>query len=343
MRLSELTTDMQHVYGVTDYLRLLACRVEASTPDRLANLFLRRFPDSLHRDLVQKAAVSAGTTSDSTWAGPLVIPTLVNAFLGLVRTSSLLGRIPGLVTVPFHARLPVQTAGGTYDWVTEGGLKPVTKLAFSTGVLLTATKCAGIVVISKELAMLTAPGLEPLFQRALVSGLTAFTDRQFCDPAVAAVAGKNPASVTNGLTPVATGATLDATVAAVLAALFTARPGATGAVLITSPATASRLAGTGTNPAATINGGTVQGVSLVPSEGALTNIIALDPSGVVVSDGGVAVNVSTRGTVEMDDSPSGTAASVPMSLWQTDQVGFRVERLINYQAMTGAVAYAVAP
>jgi HK97 family phage major capsid protein len=247
------------------------------------------------------------------------------------------------VKVPFNVKVPIQTAGGSYYWAAESAPKPVTKLAFGSGVTLAATKCEGIVAISRELARLSAPGTEPLFQRALVSGLTAFSDRQFLDPAVAAVAGTNPASITNGLTPVATGATLDATVAAVLAALFTARPGATGAVLVTSPANASRLAGTGNNLAATVSGGSVQGVPLVPSEGALTNIIAIDPGGVVVSDGGVVVDISDQAALQFDDAPVGTAAAVVTSLWQTNQIGFKVERLVNYAAVPGAVAYAVAP
>lgn len=343
MRLSDLTTTMQQTYGVTDYVRLLACRTETSTPERMADLFLKRWPDSLHREIVQKAAVTAGTTTDSTWAGPLVVPSLAAAFLGLVRTASLTGRLPGVLNVPFNTRVPLQTSGDAYYWVSENAIKPTTKLAFSTGITLTPTKAEGIVVISRELARLSVPGTEPLFQRALVSGLTAFTDRQFLDPAVAAVAGKNPASITNAVTPTATGANVDATVTAVLAALFAARPGATGAVVITSPATAARIAGTGNNPDAKVSGGTVQGVPLVPSEGALTYIIAIDPSGVLIADGGVGVDVSEQADVELNDAPVGTAASVVTPLWQTNQVAFKVERMINYQAVAGAVQYAVAP
>jgi hypothetical protein len=41
----------------------------------------------------------------------------------------------------------------------------------------------------------------------------------------------------------------------------------------------------------------------------------------------------------MDDAPVGTAAAVIVSLWQTNQTGFKVERFLNYQAVTGAVAY----
>jgi hypothetical protein len=340
MHLSDLTHDLRDQHAVRDFTRWLSCRTKTADPVAAAALFTERWPTALHRDLITKAATAAGTTTDGTWANPLVVPVLAEAFLALVRSASLLGRIPGLRTVPFAVKTPVQTDGGTYYWVAENTLKPITKLGFASGITLTPTKAEGIVVVSRELAELTTPGTEPALRDALVGGLTSFTDHQFLDPAVAAVVGKNPASITNGVAPITASGNVDTDVAAALAALFTARPNATGAVVLASPAIVSKLAGTGKNPDARVSGGgTVQGVILVPTDAALTNIIAIDPAAICVADAGVRLDVSDRADVQLNDAPIGTAAAVVTSLWQTNQRGFRVERFLNYQAVTGAVAY----
>jgi hypothetical protein len=342
MRLSDLTVDLAQKAAVSDYVRLLSCYVTAPSPTQAAELFARRWPHAVHKDFVTKAATAAGSTTDTTWAGPLAVPALADAFLAIVRASSLLGRIPGLVKVPFNVTVPIQTAPGAYYWVAQGAPKPVTKLGFGTGVTLTATKCAGIVVTTRELAQLTRPGTEAALQNALVSGLTAFTDSSFLLPSLAAVPDKNPASITNGVTPTTAGATIDDSVAAVLGALFAQRPGAIGAVLLASPATAAKLAATGKNLDARVSGGSVHGVALVPTEAAGAMLVAVDPSGVAVADNGVVVDPSDQATVEMNDAPVGTAAAVITSLWQTNLTGFRVERFVNWQAVPGAVQYVAA-
>lgn len=341
IRLADLTDDLRTKAAVTDFVRLASCFAQHQGTASAVDLFCERWPQSVHRDIVvrAKAAVTAGNTTDGTWAGPLMVPALADAFLAIVRSASLLGRIPGLVRVPFNVQTPVQTAGGSYYWVAQGAPKPVTKLGFSTGITLSATKCEGIVVVTRELAYLATPGTEPALQRALVNGLTAFTDAQFLNPAVAAVADKNPASITNGVTPTTAGATIDDSVAAVLGALFTARPGATGAVLIASPATAAKLAATGKNPDARVSGGTVQGVPLVPTEAAGAMLVAIDPAGVCLADDGVRLDASDKTAIELDDAPTASAASTIVSLWQTNMTGFKVERFVNWKALTGAVQY----
>lgn len=340
--LADVTSEYRAHAARLDFVRLLVCRAQAGTPADAVDLFCKKWPTSLHRDLVvqMKAAVAPGTTTGTDWAGPLVNPApLEDAFLQIVHTASLLGRIPGLVKVPFQTKVPIQTASGSYYWVGEASLKPLTKLAFSTAITLAATKCQGLIVVSRELGLLSAPGTEAALQQALVSGLTAFTDKQFLDPAVAAVAGKNPASITNGVAATPAGATLDESVSAVLAALFTARPGATGAVLLATPATIAKLAASGKNPDAKVNGGTVQGVPILSTEGAGATIIAADPSGIVTADGGVQIDIDRHGLVQLDDAPVGTAAAAPTSLWQANLVGFRCERFVNWGVVGGAAQY----
>ena len=95
--------------------------------------YAKRWDDSTPEvALSLKAAVAPGTTTDATWAGPLVNQTIVNDFLELLRPATILGKIPGLRNVPFNCKIPSQTAGGTYGWVGEAKPKPLTKLAFAS-------------------------------------------------------------------------------------------------------------------------------------------------------------------------------------------------------------------
>jgi hypothetical protein len=346
--LHDPTAEAYRTIAIADYMRWLSARFIANDTYEMAlDVFEQRWPDSVHRDALRrgvvrhKAAVAAGSTTDPAWAAPLV-PALSEPFIALVHSLSLLGRIP-FRRVPFSLAPAVQTSAGSYYWTSQGGRKPVTKFSFAGGAAIPPTKAAGIIVITEELARVSTPGSETALRDALSAGLVAFLDGQLLDPAVAAVADKNPASLTNTIAAVATGADLDATVSAVLGALFTARPNATGAVLITSPLNASKLAGTGKNQNARADGGTVQGVALAPSSAAGANIIAIDPAGVLLAEDPLTVDVSREALVEMDGAPVGGAAAVQTSAWELNLAAFKAEQRVHWRALTGAVQWAVAP
>jgi hypothetical protein len=125
-------------------------------------LFSMRYPRSLNLNLVTKAAVSAGTTTDATFAGPLApMQRLVDDFLAFVRPRTLLGRIENLRRMPFNISVAAQTAGGTYGWVGQGKPAAVTELDYAT-VSLGLAKAVGIIVVSEELMALSRPGSEAL-------------------------------------------------------------------------------------------------------------------------------------------------------------------------------------
>ena len=160
--------------------------------------YAKRWDDSTPEvALYLKAAVAPGTATDATWAAPLVNQNIAKDFIELLRPATILGKIPGLRVVPFNTKVPSQSAGGTYGWVGEAKPKPVTKLAFAS-TSLGVSKAAGIIVLTKELIMLSEPNAEDLVRRDMIAGIAQFLDAQFIDPAVAAVAGVNPASITNG-------------------------------------------------------------------------------------------------------------------------------------------------
>ena len=53
-------------------------------------------------------------------------------------------------------------------------------------------------MLTEELVRLSSPKAEELVRADMIAGIAQFLDTQFIDPAVAAVAGVNPASITNG-------------------------------------------------------------------------------------------------------------------------------------------------
>jgi HK97 family phage major capsid protein len=173
--------------------------------------YARRWKDSTPEvELILKAAVAAGTTTDATWAGPLApLKPLQDEFLEFLRPATIIGRIPNLHAVPFNVSIPTQTGGGTYQWVGQGAPKPVGKLTFAT-TTVGITKAAGIIVITEELARNSTPSAEETIRKDMVAGIAHFLDLEFTDPAKAPVANVSPGSITNGVTPIASAGTTPA-------------------------------------------------------------------------------------------------------------------------------------
>ncbi|HZD64348.1 MAG TPA: phage major capsid protein, partial [Xanthobacteraceae bacterium] len=177
----------------TAFVRMACAKLVCNGNMYEAAEYAKRWNDSTPEvSLYLKAAVAPGTTTDAVWAQPLVNQNIATDFLELLRPATILGKIPGLRNVPFNTKVPAQTAGGTYGWVGEQKPKPVTKLAF-TSVSLGVNKVAGIIVLTEELVRLSNPKAEDVVRRDMIAGIAQFMDAQFIDPAVAAVAGVNPA------------------------------------------------------------------------------------------------------------------------------------------------------
>jgi HK97 family phage major capsid protein len=225
-------------------------------------------------------------------------------------------------------------------------------LAFSA-VTLGMHKAAGIVVFTEELARTSTPAVEEVVRRDMINGIAAFLDQQFITASVAAVAGVNPASITNGLTPIVSTDNLITDLRAIFSALAAANLDPSGGTLLMSPANAFALAtlissGMMVFPNITMEGGTVVGVNVVTSQVMADTVVFIARNSVMVGDeGGIIIDVSREATVQMDTAPatppiSGTTTAV--SLWQQNLVGLRADRFISWvrarsagvQLVTGA-------
>lgn len=314
--------------------------------------------------LVTKAAVAAATTSDSTWAGPLVgDETNVFAdFVAYLRPQTILGRfgtngIPSLRNVPFRTPLIGQTSGGDGYWVGEGQAKPLTKFDFSR-TTLDPLKVANIAVATMEVIRDSSPAADGIIRDQLAAALRERLDIDFIDPDKAAVSGVSPASILNGVAGIASSGTDADAVRADLKALFSAFIAAnnapTSGVFVMTATMALSLSlmqnalGQPEFPTITMMGGTLNGLPVIVSE-----YVPTDSSGSLVAlvnamdiyvgdEGGIDLSMSTEASLQMDNSPDNptTGSTVLVSLWQRNLVGFRAERTINWaRRRASAVAY----
>lgn len=313
-----------------------------------------RFGDNEALNISLKAAVSAGTTTDPTWAAPLVdtYQRFAGDFIEFLRPQTVIGRfgqgnIPSLRRVPFNISIAGQTTGGDGYWVGEGQAKPLTKFDYNT-INLRWAKVANIAVLTEELLRLSNPSAEALVRDQLAAALIARLDTDFLDPAKAAVANVSSASITNGVTPIASSgvdaAAVRADVQKLFAGYIAANMTPASGVWVMRSTTALALSMM-TNPLGqsefsglTMHGGTFWGMPVIVSEYTPEGVVILaNASDIYLADDGqVVIDASREASLEMLDNP--TNASGPtskqtqlVSMFQTNSVAIRAERWINWQ------------
>ncbi len=321
------------------------------------------YPEMTELHSVMKAAVAAGTTTDPTWAKPLVeYQNFAGDFLEYLRPATIVGRfgtgnIPSLRRIPFNVKIAGQTSGGSAGWVGEGKAKPLTKFDFND-VNLGWAKIAAIAVVTEELLRFSSPSADGLIRDGLRDAIVERIDKDFIDPAKAAVSAVSPASITNGVTAVtATAAnTADAARAdlkKLYGAYLTAGLPPTSAVLIMSATAALNLSlmqnalGQSEFSGLGMSGGILGGLPVIVSDYVpVGTVIMVNAQDVFLADDGdVVIDASREASLEMADNPahnSGTptAATGMVSMFQTNSVAIRAERYINWaKRRAAAVQY----
>jgi HK97 family phage major capsid protein len=300
---------------------------------------------------ILKTAVNAGTTSDSAWAGPLVNYQILAAeFVEVLRPLTIIGRIPGLRSVPFKVKIPRQTGAASVNWVGEGRVKPLSSLTFDT-ITMEFAKIAGIIPLSEELVRLSNPSAEALVQADLAAAITGFMDKAFVDPTLAST-DVSPASVTFGVTPtVATGTTAAALrddVGTLISTFLQNNLQISSGVWVMAQTTALKIGlmrnslGTQEFPGIGVNGGVFEGLPVVVSEnvpytgGSPTDgglIILMNAGDIFLADDGqVTIDASREASLQMDSAPDSppTASTTFVSLWQQNMVAIKAERYIRW-------------
>lgn len=326
-----------------------------------------RWANTPEVEAVLRTAVAAGSTTDTTWAAPLVpYNVMASEFIDLLRPATIIGKfgqngLPALRRIPFDIKVQSTTSGSTVGWVGEAKPKPVGSMAFATTTLGHA-KAAGIIVLTEELVRSSSPAAEELVQNDMVAAMAQYLDQQFVDPDVAAVANVNPASITYSVAATASTGTdadhLRTDIGSAVAAMIAQNISPAGSVWIMSEIQAMRIGlmmnalGQPEFPGVTVNGGFLGGLPIITSQndgivdgGSPTGgRIVLVKAGEVflADDGEVMLDVSREASLQMDTAPDDpvSASTKFVSLWQTNSVGIRAERFINWaRRRTGAVQW----
>ncbi len=286
-----------------------------------------------------RAAVQGGGTG--TWGSELVEEhrRAGTEFFDAVREASIVGRIGSLRRVPLRVPLVSATGSSAAFWTGEGKARPVTSSTFSRA-SLDSLILSAVVVVTKELLASSDPAAETAIRRDMLRAAVEGMDRQFIDPAISGVAGISPASVTNGITPIA--ATADP--AADLKALIADFSGDLAtAAFVTTPELGAALSGA-ERPYVGARGGELLGVECVTSRYVPAGIIALvDAASIALGEGDASFMSSGQGTVEMEDAPIGDATTgtgtTLVSMFQNRLEGIKLQREINWQRVrAGAVS-----
>lgn len=337
---------------------LWASRMHYRSP---ADIAAEMYPDD---GLVAKAAVAAGATASGNWAAALVgAETSVFAdFVEFLRPMTILGKfgtdgIPSLRRVPFRTALIGQTSGGAGYWVGEGAPKPLTKFSFER-TTLEENKVANIAVVTDEILRNSSPAADGILRDQLAGALKERLDIDFIDPDKAISANVSPASITNGISAIPSSGTdadaVRADIAALFEAFIAANNAPTDGVYVMPTTVALRLSlmmnplGQSEFPGLTMLGGRFLGLPVissqhvpVDSDGAI--VVLVNASDIYLGDdGGISVDFSREASLQMlDTDVSGAGAPTVnsvtptatqlVSMFQTNSVAFRAERIINWK------------
>lgn len=326
-----------------------------------------RFADSPQLHTVLKAAVAAGTTTDATWAGPLVeYNQFAGDFVEYLRPRTIFGRfgtdgIPALTTIPFNVHIRGETSGGAGFWVGQGKPVPVTKFDYND-VYFGHTKVGNIAVLTEDTLRFSNPSAERLVRDALAKALIATMDVGFIDPTNAGESNVKPSSITYGITQIQSAGTdadaVRADVKAAMTVFINANITPTSGVWIMSATTALTLSlmrnalGQKEFPDITMLGGRFEGLPVIVSEHLAADsnghfLVLVNASDIYAADDGqVMVSASREASIQMLDNPTNASAdgtaTTSVSMYQTESVAMKAIRVVNWKRRREAAVAVVA-
>jgi hypothetical protein len=282
--------------------------------------------------ILEKTAISPGGID--TWSAISDYRNISEAFTASLRSLSVFDRVVadggvpgGMAITPARSRGFTVSTGITGSSPSEKSIKPISSLALAQQ-LVEPRKAAAVVVATKELV--ESPGAVALLNSELTAGCVAAVDSVFLS---ALVAGTTPtASAGNSLANITTD------LGVLLSAVST---GANSKVYyVVSPTNMKKLVlkassiGSPAFPELTINGGPIFGGVWAIASDSIPSGTALMFAGDALAGNSEAIVLdgSEQAVVMMDTSPDSPpiAASVMLSLWQTDHRALRAERYFAF-------------
>jgi len=263
-------------------------------------------------------------------------------FTGAVRAASILGNLRQARNAGFEVPVAANSAIPVSFWIGEGQPLPLARLSLSATTLpprTVATMCA----FTAETLRLTDAAR--IVEGELVAGCANALDEAFIDPNNSGITDVKPASITYGVTPLASSGNpltdLKALIADFAGDLSTA-------YLVTDPITATELALFTDSGGAVIfadagpRGGSVVTLPLLASTSSPRDstggILALvDASAVIYGLDEIRIDTSKQTDLAMSDAPN--APSTVVSMFQTNSSAIRVLQRTNWALVRAGVSY----
>lgn len=318
--------------NMTAWVRVLRCKAIGGNDGTAVEIARSSYgPSSLPARILEKSA--------AIWSGDIAndpdLRAASRGFIELVRSRSLVGKITGFQRVPFETAVLREVTPLDASWTAEGAAIPVTHSTFEAS-KLDMRKMGAILPVTDTVLKGAGAAFESTLSRQLVGAVATLENVSLTDPANAGATGVSPASLTNGVTP--TSGSNDA--AADVNKLADGFGGdLETAVLITSPRAGLALHNAGFESTG-VRGGDVGGlVHVTSSDIPDSRVILLDPTGIILADDGVLLDVSDQTTLQLTDS-NGDPTTDTISLWQLNLAAIRVVRHMNWLDLRGgSVAY----
>ena len=252
----------------------------------------------LSQERMQKASVNASSLGGSVFADYSAIAQgFVNS---LVNAGAYDAMLSSMVPVPLETgTVGAVNVGASAYSLSEGAMKPMSKLSIS-GQQQNLSKGHAVIVVTNELVKSTAPLAVQLIGRELRKAVALVTDLQFIS------------AITNGVS-VATsaGQTAEGVRADIAAMLRSITTGQDSKLFLIVPALVCKMwamltdgKGIAAFPDLTPQGGSIQGITVLVSDGSLIGTIVLvDASGIAAASGDIMLQQLKEGSVTASDAP----------------------------------------
>lgn len=308
----------------------------------------RAFALASHRNAdlqdVRKELIDSADTGASIFASGHSVD-----FARAVRARSIIGRLPGVLSVPINVDLPFLSAGTQAAFRGEGQPASVSAAELGDPVNLFPHSVSALVVVTAEL--LRHSESEGVLRRDMINALAEAIDQRLLDPAADLDSeATGPAAITSGLTAidasdVSDAPGVDALVSEMIYTLIAAGSTLENAAFIAPPTVALGLSLLRpldlwtAIPTVSVLGGSLHGLPLLVTASAPPESLTLvDGSDLMVGDRQQAnIGHSKTASIDMSSAPEGDRR---VSMYQTDSVALRVSREISWRLRQGFVSYA---
>jgi hypothetical protein len=323
--------------GATTYFRgLITKMVVGCDAEAAMNFAASRW--SRDWATIGKAAVGAEFASD------LYSNEAAGEFVDHVLSMAVIGKLQDIRKV--ETNTPIMTPSTTTRgyWTRQGDPIPISKSVLNHQ-YLPPLSVNVLSVHSDRAIKIGGKNREDALMREFTRALTDAMDSSFLDPANAGIAGEEPASITNGLTPVSATSDPSADIKNLIEGF---QGDLLSAAFVTDPVSASKLAlardaaGNQPFPDAGIKGGSILGLPLIvsrasPSDSNGGQLVLVDASGLAMTVESIEVNKSDKTAILMSDTPSSPGEMV--SMWQSNCTAFKSRLVINWKEVrTGSVS-----